>query len=584
MPLFTTPTGESTRIPGVYSNFEVVSSLPGALPDFQIPVVMAAAEWGFPFDIDDHHEAHENYGQFQWVGTPSACKAFYGQDSDMGVVFAEAALHSLPGAYCCCMSALTRASVVATSVGPINEAKIYSRRYGWVGGWIKLQVAGGLQVDVTVPTRFTRLTANAALAATRVYVRDNSWIQIGASYEIGDNTNANVVRTVADKGTEYGATGQKLYWVEFTAAIGANHTTADFAAIAQYPATVTESSATFTTATEVFDWIRNSSKWIDVVQDAAWTGAAWIALAADTCIKEIAVWAAPTDGTSPAPVLADYTDWITDMDATEWDEFVASQGVFPRLFYVADHLSTVHAAMRAWAVSKRVEGYPVAIMSGCAWGDHVIGAGNDTAPEFRAAALNNQDFALAAGGKDFLGAFLSTGPAYFGLRAGSPVGHNLTNDDIQYEQLERLWDERNSGELTTLARAGLLVYRLSAGRRPRYRVMEGLSTLATNDNSWNTVDATTCLTAQRDLADYVDRVFKLELDGMQLGADEVDEASIAAVLHRKATQLRKAGMITDYKLVQNELDASGAGYNVTPAVKLPTTTDFIGLTTRIVVG
>lgn len=585
MPLFTRPDGIQTRIPGVYGAFEVVSSLPGALPAFQIPLILAGGEWGYPFDIHDTNEDHETLTEFQWFGTPDGAKAFYGQDSDMGVAFATAARHGMPGAFGLCMSALTRASLIATSVGPINQAKVYSRRYGWPGNWIMLKVAGGLQVDVTVPTRFTRLSANAAGTATRIYVRDNSWVQIGATYSIGDNNTALVTKTVADKGTSYTATGQKQYWVEFTAAIGGAITTALYAAIAQYPTTATESSDTFTTAQQVFDWIRNESQWIDVVEEATWSGVTWIALAAATPIKEIAVWAAPVKAVSPSPSSTDYDDMITDMGEAEWDRFVTDYGVIPRLFLVVDSATAVHTSMRDWTIAKRLEGWPIAVVTGRAWGDIVAQGGGATDPTVNARTLNHQDFMLCAGGLDWLGAYASLAPVVFGLRAGKPVGHNLTNDDIFYEMIEAYWDERVSGDLTALLRAGVCTYKLSVSGSPRFRIAEGLSTLSNNDNAWNTVDATTCLVAQRDLADFVDRVIRLDLEGMQLGADEVDPSTIAAVINRRAEKsLKRRGYIKDFRIDSITLDATGAGYNVEWSVKLPTTTDFIGLTTRILIG
>ncbi len=151
----------------------------------------------------------------------------------------------------------------------------------------------------------------------------------------------------------------------------------------------------------MFDWLRNTSQWLDVVEEATWDGTVWIAIPTLTPIKDITQWATVTAGTSPAPTSTDYDDFISDMNSAEWDAFVVAQGVLPRMFLVVDSSNTIHEAMRDWALSMRSEGYPIAIVSGCAWGDHVLGAGNSTAPEWRTARLNSEDFQLCAGGWEY---------------------------------------------------------------------------------------------------------------------------------------------------------------------------------------
>jgi len=303
-------------------------------------------------------------------------------------------------------------------------------------------------------------------------------------------------------------------------------------------------------------------------------------------IKDVAAaWTGTTAGTSPAVSSGDHTAFIEDLDDAEWDNFLARHQIIPQAFLVVDSSSTNQGSWRDWAVTKRAEGYPVSITAGCAWGDTVIDAGNDTAPEFRSAALNSQDVMLCAGGLDRLAAYLSFAPAVFGRRIEGGIGHNLTNDDLVYSEVEKRWDERVSGHLTKLHKFGVVTYRMRGSRPYRYVISQGLSTLQNNSAAWNEGSDDTCLVMQRDLADYIDRVLKEDLDGKQLGADKVTPATISAVIFRKAQVLKeRRGLITDFTINSVTLDASGNGYNVEWAVKLPTTTDFITCTTQILVG
>ena len=129
----------------------------------------------------------------------------------------------------------------------------------------------------------------------------------------------------------------------------------------------------------------------------------------------------------------------------------------------------------------------MSITAGTEWGDTDLTASDSTNPVFRATALNSQDFSLVAGGLDGDPAYLSFAPAVFGRRIEGGVRHNLTNDVIQYSELEVHWDERGSGELTDLHKAGVIAYRLNVEVGSiRFVVSQGISTLQANANSWNT--------------------------------------------------------------------------------------------------
>jgi hypothetical protein len=586
MPSIITPLGRMAYVPGVYSGFDVVSDLPGALPDFQVPIVLAEAEEGYPYDVRSSQEQHENLTPWKNLGTSSAAAVWFGLDSDLAVAFAYAKKHGLPQAYCVAMNALTRAKILVTSAGPVNEMTIMPQKYGAPGNWIAIRWASGV-MEVTPLAHYSRLVANAGVGDTRIYLRDNSWVEVDTEIELGSNTVAKITKTVVALGTDLDADGQILYWVEFDSALASGLNTADYALAFSYDDTKTETSPTFGAGEGqlLLDWLQNESEFLNGTKHLNFTGTLPIAVAASTPLKDIAVWGAVTKGTTPAMTASDHSDFITLLDASESDLFALENSSVHQAFLVVDGSSTVHASWRDWAIAKRQEGYAVSITTGARWGDVVVGAGDDTDPVYRAGVLNSQDVALCAGGLDRLDAYLGYAPAVFGRRIERGIPHNLTNDDLLYGEVEVQWDERNAGELTALHRGGVLVYRLSIQNTVRYRISEGLATLQANRNSWNETTDDTCLLMQRDLADYIDRILKVDLDEFQVGADRVTADTIAAVVVRRAQlSLIRRSLISSFTITSITLNPSGAGFDVKWTVKLPVTTDFITMITTINIG
>jgi len=588
MPSVIAPDGTTVYIPGVYQNQEVISDLPGATPEFHIPVVIGDANMGHPYNAQDLKYANEDaFSPFRLCKTTAAVEAYYGKGSEIAKAFRIAKRHGLPFAYCCAINAMTRASIVATSTGPVDELTLFSKTFGAVGGHHKVTVTvTPSSITITPVKRHTLLTSNAAATDKRIYVQDNSWAAIGQSYELGDNTQANQAFVVADKGEEYDSNGQIVYWIEATAAVGAIFATAQYAMLVEYDTVNVEESGTITTGQEFYDFLNDTSKYVGAKKEATFSDVVLIAQAIKP-MKEIAAWNAPTDGTSPAGTVTEHDDLISDLDASEWDNFLLTYGVVPQAFLVVDGSSTIHASWRDWAATKRAEGWPVSFTVGCDWGDTDVTGNVDTNSRYRAQTLNSQDMMLCAGGMDFQASYLSTAPAVFGRRIGGGLNHNLTNDELLYSNLEKIWDERSSGELTLLTRSGVVTQRLRVAGNPRYVVSEGLSTLQNNGSSWNTVTNDTPLVMQRDLADFFDRVTKEDLDGTQVGADAVSADSIAAVLRNRVekTLERKNYVVKgSYTISEIALQDSGAGYDVTHQVQFPTTLDFITTNTQILVG
>lgn len=587
MPAITTPDGRTVYVPGVYSDIKVVSNLPGPLPAFQIPIVLGQCDEGFPYHGNDIKEdVEDRRSPFTALGTSSATKKAYGPDSEISTAMAWAKRHGLPFAFLLCASKLTRGQVIAQSGGPITEGTIFARKHGAVGGHIKLAVVGGNTVTVTPVKRYSFLTEDGAIGDTRIRVKDSRWIRDGQTITIGDNNSNNADYVVDTVGSELDSDGQVVYWVELTTALLVAITTAQYGMVLEYDDDNAEEPDAFATVQEMVDWFNDESEFLNFQTAATFSSpATLVAVAASTPLKEIAVWGGATAGTSPAPTSSDYDDIITALDATEWDQFALDWAVLPQAFLVVDSSSTVHQAFRDWAIAKRTEGFPVSVTVGCAWGDIDLGAVGDTNPTVRAVALNSQDVMLAACGLDKLGAYLSLAPAIYGRRIGGGIGHNLTNDELLYNEVEVMWDERGSQELTTLHKRGVATVRLSTSKGVRFKVSQGLLTLQANLSAWNEGSDDTPLAMQRDLADFVDRVLKEDLDGSQIGADEVNPSTIAAVITRRAEKsLKRRGYITSFSIDSIELNDGATGYDVEWTVALPTTGDFITLVTNILIG
>lgn len=584
---FTAPDGSTVYVPGVYSLLKVVANLPGPVPEFQIPIIIGAAdEARYPADFAaTKQDVEDPHIPFLGLGTSSAVKTAFGPDSDLARATVYAKRHGLPFAFFVAINGLTRASVLVTSSGPTTQGTLFSKKYGAIGGHIKVQVVGGNDLAITPIKRYSMTTRNASSGATRLYVKDSSWLIAGDTITVGDNNSANADYTVDSVGTELDTVGQVAHYIELTSALAADITTAQYGVVLQYDDDKVEEPATFGSLQEMIDWLNQESDYLGFQKGGSYTGAGIVPLASATPLKEIAAWSTVTAGTTPAATSGDHSDFITLLDASAWDEFAINQQVIPQAFLILEQDSDFHVLYRDWATSKRDMGEAISVTAGCAWGDTDMSASDDTNPAVRAAALNSQDFMLAAGGLDKVAAYLSLAPAIFGRRIEGGIGHNLTNDELIYTEVEKMWNERGSGELTTLHKKGVATYRLSTSRGVQMRISQGLSTLQGAASSWDEVTAKTPLVMQRDLADFCDRVLRDDLDGTQIGGDEVDPSTIAAVVVRRAQKtLLKRSYISEFKITNIELADNGAGYNVDWSIRLRTTNDYIGLTTSILIG
>lgn len=589
MPFIIDPAnGQERWIPGVYSRMRVDDDLPGPTPGFHVPVLLASAVEGVPYNVNSGATVHRS--PFRWCGTSQEAARVYGPDSDVATVMKHAKKGGLPGAYVCSLSKLTRGSVTPTSgAGTVAEYTIRPRSWGAPANHIMIRSVGGTKLEIQPVKRYTMLTADAAATDTRIYVAAPGWLSTGRTYTLGDNATANVTVTVVRTGSHLDSDGRWVHWVDLDAAVGSAFTTANYAMILEYDLPIV--SGTLATGADHIEWINQSSRnLLEAEETATFTGAAIDAIADWTALKDFdteaeSVWQrSAAVGTSPAATAQDVADWIALMDASEWDRFGMDYQTLPQCFYLGLPSSTAHHSLRDWAAAKRAEGHPVSVMSGNDWDETDLEAEDDANPLVRLRNLNSQDFALAIAGLDRLPAYLSFGAQAWGRRVAGGLGHNLTNDDLDYTDIERHWDERNAGELTALLKAGALVYQL----RPqpgsvRYRICQGLSTLQANTQSWNPTTDDTPLLMQRDLADFIMTDIQAALDAQQVGANEVTASTVGATVKKRLDLHEKRGRIIrgSGRIASISLNDTGTGFDVVPAFRLPVTADYITVENRI---
>lgn len=592
---FTTFEGQRYYVPGVRSLTAVISSLAGPLPAFNIPVVMGAAHDGHGYDA--RAKAVEGETPLDWYKfctSAEAVGAYFGFGSAIHRAAKFAFAHGLSGAYFTALSPMTRASIVADdgAGSPVAQFTLYPRKYGPLGGWIKLLWnPSGNSFSYTMPKRHVRLSANLGSSATRATVEGGgiaAWLTPGASVVVGSNAVAGVTRTIVDAGIELTSTGQLQQWVELSSSVGSACNTADYAVVLQYAdAAITKTG--LTTCQALIDYFNGSSANpanpdLVAVRHANFNGTDPAAIATATPLKEVSEWAPATAGTAPATTDSDITAWVALMNGGAWDRFIVTEDVLPRAYLFADSDVDRHATMRDYAIAERARGWPISVTTGCAWGDTAVGAGDSTDPTFRATTLNSQDVMLCAGGLDREAACISLAAAAFGRRIANKVGHNLTNDELLYSHQEVAWNEIVSGHLTALSKKGVVTYKLSIGYQNRYKLSQGLSTLQASAVIWNESDSTTWSVMQRDIADYIDRIIKTEFEETQIGADRVDPSTISARLVRRATQIEGQAVVKPDSFVIRDISrtAERNGYDVDWGVSTIDTNDYMNVRTNVI--
>lgn len=588
MPTFTDPQNRQQVVPGVYTDIRATQNGPGALPEFLVPVMVVDAWSGFPsswIGASDRFTDETARFPFTLITDSGTARRVFGEGSDMARAFDVAKRHGLPRAYCIAAGKLVRWSIPVTSTGPVTQFTLAGYYWGFPAGWTKIKFASSI-FSYSEPEKLSKITANVAVGATRIYVDRNDWVNERQTLEIGDNDSANESVVVLGKGTEVNTDGTPKPYIDLTAATAGAFTTSAYAAIALYGTKVVTSTAFASgEGQKLIDWINANGGTALRAQrvSASFTGALPIAVSALTPLKDVSTWGTRVLGTSPSASASDIQDFLDDLDERLYEDFITEVGAAPRAFFYGTSDTTAHANISTWLRAQRDAGTAssASAIVGCAWGDTVLAASDSTSPVYRARQINNQDMRLVAPGADGVGANLSRAPAVFGLYIGGGLKHNLTKDEfLGFTVDEKRWNTK-AGDIETLCRAGVISYMLIPAPNGTKRVVtQGLNTLQANTSTWNSTDATTPFIHQRDLADYVDFAMKTDCTDRVVG-EEVDVNSVTSLANARLDRLESDGYITNYTINSIARNAEGNGWNIDYRVLLPGVTDYVGIITNI---
>lgn len=584
MPQVTDANGVTHVEPGYYGVIRASPNGPGPLPNFLVPAMVVDSYSGYPsnwISASDRFTDELTRLPFVLVTDSAGAKTAFGDGSDMVTAFNVAKRHGLPRAYCISAGKLVRWSIIVPATGPVSQFTLGGYYWGFPAGWTKIKFASSI-FSYSVPEKISKITANVASGATRIYVDRTDWVVEGHRLELGDNDSANEAVVVLAIGRETNSDGTYKPFIDLTAATSAAYTTSAYAAIALYGTNVVASSAfSAGEGQKVIDWINaNGGTALRAQRHANFTGVLPIAVSALTPMKDIGVWGTKALGTSPAGSASDIQDFLDDLDEQLFEDFVAAVGVQPREWFFGTSDGTAQANVSTWLRTQRAlsEAAGAAATVGCAWGDTVISASDSTSPTYRARQSDNQDLRIVTPGADGLGSNLSLAPAVFGLRIGGGLRGNLTNKRLLgFSVYEKRWTRANR---EALCQGGVISYKLvSIGGAALPVVIQGLNTLQSNAATWND-NGTTPFIHQRSLADFVDFVLKTDCIDRVIG-NEVNVDFVRGMVATRADALIEDGYIASFVVNSIERNAEGNGFDIDWLVTLPGVTDYVTAITTI---
>jgi len=601
MPDYKLINGQTISVPGIAElNETVILNEPGPTPAFAVPVLVGDAPSGIPYNFDSLKMTSETaLGPFRMQRTDPVVHDTWGYGSDVAVAFRNAQEAGLPMAFITTTAALTRSKVVVTSAGPVNQFTLYSRLFGAPGRHHKVKFATDI-LTISPVLRYAMLSVAVTTTTTRVYVTGAdpntspiAWMAPGQTVYLGDSDTADFAVVVDEVGRELDTNGQWKYYFDLTGAAGtAVEISTKYGMVILYGDD--EISPTFLTGEgqKVIDWVNNNSKVLGAEKHADFTGALPIDVVSATPIKDLSTtWGTITNGVSPASTSSDWSTFFTNYKATYWDQFRSLFGLVPRVHLLLTSDATVHGYARAFAVDRRKNvasgSRPVSILLGAAFTDTSTSASNSTNSAYRARALNHQDVGLFGGQFERLPAYLSLAAYAFGQLVNGGSLYSITRKAIRATggEVTKLWDETNTGELTTLIKAGVITYMLSPTTPPVWQFTSGVNTNQDRTTAWSSATNSTCMMAARNSIDEFNAGLLSLLDAYS-GKTGVAASDLGAALYAYAVQQRdNRRIISDFGDPVFEESANEAAWRLVtfPLTPVPETL-YIGVNINIFVG
>lgn len=596
MPDFTLPNGQTESIPGlVYYDEKVILGTPGPVPTFMVPVILGSALTGYPVLFDSTKMSGESTrGAFYLASSDSECRSVFHPSSDVSIAYQNAQAMGLPSAYIGAISALTRAKIVITSAGPVNEITLYSRLYGAIGNYHKVKYDTGI-LTITPVKNSAFLVANALATDSRIYFYSQDperspleWVQPGKTYTFGDNATACFTGTVLNKGFELDSNGQYKYYVDLTADIGTALTafTTAYAVMLEYDDTTEYNATAFGAGRgqDLIDWVNQNSTVLAAQATATFTGVLPITVATATALKDIALWGAVTLGTSPLAVASDYTTFLTNYGDSYWDDFLQRFQLTPQLHLLLEQDAAVHAAVRTFANNRFANRTPVTFFLGCRYTDVSLTAGDATNPTFRANALNSQHIALFAGKIKKLAPYLSLAAGAFGHAVANGSTSPLTYKDLPTTwTVDQIWSQTN---LRTLIKRGVVTYMLSTATPPRWVFSTDANTNQDRTTVWSATTNTTCLVSSRFCVNEWLAGFRSRLSTPAfIGTQKLTAADVGQAYINWCDQSVTSGILKSYGPPSSiSVDANTGAVTLVPNITPPTEVLYVALRTNILIG
>lgn len=557
--------GKIFTIPGVYGVLKIVQQGGTFLPIFNVGVIVSENPQGIPYTVGTGNTPLTADKFILPFTNITDMQKNCGLEGDCGgVTFMRYAKRAGAGTvYNINVRPLTKMSggtVVNQDGSPVVALTYSSKKYGAPVNDTSITIAASIHTIIP-PKNVTFLTADSGTGKT---------FAVGSviPYKIGDTIfiTSNAYAAPVSKIIESINTTTKEVTVTVAVAVSALAT--DYARIFQEDTDNKEVSVALTTRALVTAFYQTSVN-LDV---ALATG---VTVMPTTLAKAyIQNLTSATKATSPA---ATANDWqaVCDNFARWNNEFAVVNRTYMRIVGITTSDSANQIAFRDMAIARRAAGLPCAVVCGSALGDYLLSSSAE--PKARTLALNNDSFQFAGFGDSGYGGNLSYAGYIFGSRMANNVNHNQTNDDLPFAAPEKAYSKEDVALVAYNAAGVMSIISTKTG----YKMCQGLTTYQDQTQTFNPDTKQTYLVANRDSADFFLRAV-IELLETINGTDGVTQEVISSALVKLGDDLIALGIITQHDI--DSILKTGNAWNVKDTAKVESPTDFIGVTSTILVN